>query len=53
MSKKSGISQALENIDAILDWRIKCRHEESIHTSEAIAINYRGVHNGFSEKTYI
>jgi len=45
------ISQALDDMDGILDWRIKCKHEESIHTSEAIAVNWRGISGGFSEKT--
>jgi GTP cyclohydrolase I len=32
---------------SIIDWIVKCKHEESIHTHEAIAINYAKVANGF------
>lgn len=44
------ISYALDNKKEIYDFYIKCSHEESIHTSEAIAINWKGITNGFSEK---
>ena len=47
------ISQALDNIPGVIDWIIKCKHEESIHTSEAIAINYKGVPNGFDGNRYL
>lgn len=42
------ISQALNNENKIYDWIVKCTHEESIHTHEAIAINWRGVKGGFN-----
>jgi len=35
------------------DWIVKCSHEESIHTSEAIAINYKGCMNGFDYKFFL
>lgn len=35
------------------DWIIKCTHEESIHTSEAIAVNWKGVQNGFDYKFFL
>jgi len=35
------------------DWIVKCSHEESIHTSEAIAINWKGVREGFDGKRYL
>ncbi len=47
------ISQALNTKDAIHDWVIKCSHEESIHTSEAIAINWKGINNGFDGRRFI
>jgi GTP cyclohydrolase FolE2 len=47
------ISNVLDRTDGILDWIVKCTHEESIHTSEAIAINYKGIENGFDERYYI
>lgn len=36
------ISNCLEHIEGITDWIVKCSHQESIHTSEAIAVNWRG-----------
>lgn len=47
------ISDILNKRDDIYDWIVKCTHEESIHTSEAIAINYKGVNGGFDERYYI
>lgn len=42
------ISQGLNNEKYIKDWIVKCTHEESIHTHEAIAINWKGIPNGFT-----
>jgi len=47
------ISHALNQMNGIADWIVKCSHEESIHTSEAIAINYKGVHGGFDGSRFI
>jgi GTP cyclohydrolase I len=47
------ISQSLNNVDGICDWIVKCRHEESIHTSEAIAINWKGISGGFDGRRYL
>lgn len=47
------ISESLEKNHDILDWFVKCIHEESIHTSNAIAKNWKGVYGGFDETTYI
>lgn len=47
------ISNSISKKRDILDWFIKCTHEESIHPSNAVAINWRGVENGFDETTYI
>jgi GTP cyclohydrolase I len=35
------------------DWIVKCSHEESIHTSEAIAVNWKGVDGGFDYKFFL
>jgi len=47
------ISKALEGREDFFDWIIKCIHEESIHTSEAIAINWKGIEGGFDDTYYI
>lgn len=47
------ISQGLNERSDIYDWIVKCSHEESIHTSEAIAINWKGVDGGFNGRRYL
>ena len=47
------ISQSISNIDGVIDWIVKCSHEESIHTSEAIAVNWKGVLGGFDGGRYL
>jgi GTP cyclohydrolase I len=47
------ISQALDDNEKIYDWIVKCSHEESIHTSEAIAINWKGIEGGFDGRRYL
>jgi GTP cyclohydrolase I len=47
------ISHRLDFQRKIVDWHVRCTHEESIHTSNAIAINWKGLENGFNETTYI
>ena len=47
------ISQGLDERDDIRDWIVKCSHEESIHTSEAIAINWKGLADGFNGRRYV
>lgn len=47
------ISQSLNEMKGVADWIVKCSHEESIHTSEAIAINYKGIPNGFDGSRYL
>ena len=47
------ISNSIDNIPGIMDWIIKCIHEESIHTSEAIAVNWKGIPQGFDGRRYI
>lgn len=46
------ISQSLNSL-LVIDWIVKCIHEESIHTSEAIAINWKGISGGFNGKRFI
>jgi GTP cyclohydrolase FolE2 len=40
-------------MSGVKDWIVKCSHEESIHTSEAIAINWKGITGGFSGNRYL
>jgi GTP cyclohydrolase I len=47
------ISDSLDNNKGVYDWIVKCVHEESIHTSEAIAVNWKGVSGGFDERHFI
>jgi GTP cyclohydrolase I len=47
------ISQSISDIDGVIDWIVKCSHEESIHTSEAIAVNWRGILGGFDGRRYL
>lgn len=47
------ISKALNEKIEIKDWMVKCIHEESIHTHEAVAINWKGVPGGFSGWYYL
>lgn len=47
------ISAGINGILGVHDWIIKCSHEESIHTSEAIAINWKGIGGGFNGRRFI
>ena len=47
------ISQALDTQKGVYDWIVKCSHEESIHTSEAIAVNWKGIPGGFNGRRYL
>jgi GTP cyclohydrolase IB len=47
------ISACINDITGVHDWIIKCNHEESIHTSEAIAINWKGIGGGFNGRRFI
>jgi GTP cyclohydrolase I len=47
------ISDSLNKLDGVRDWIVKCSHEESIHTSEAIAINWKGIPFGFTGERYL
>jgi len=47
------ISTALNNIKGIKDWIVKCIHEESIHTSEAISVNWKGIPHGLNGSRFI
>jgi GTP cyclohydrolase I len=43
----------LNQNDLIYDYIIKCTHEESIHTSEAIAVCWKGITNGLNGNYYL
>jgi len=47
------ISKSLMGMDGLVDWIVKCSHEESIHTSEAIAVNWKGQFGGFDGRRYL
>lgn len=47
------ISQSINSVNGVADWIVKCSHEESIHTSEAIAINWKGTPYGFNGRRFI
>ena len=47
------ITNALNSEEFIYDWIVKCSHEESLHTNEAIAISWKGIENGFRGTYYI
>ena len=46
------ISIELDNMP-VEDWIVRCSHEESIHTSEASAVNWKGCQNGFDYKFFL
>jgi GTP cyclohydrolase IB len=47
------ISVALNDLKGIKDWIVKCIHEESIHTSDAIAVNWKGIPRGLHGTRFI
>ena len=47
------ISSSINKKKDVIDWFVQCTHEESIHPSNAVAINWKGVEGGFDETTYI
>lgn len=47
------ISKSIDQIPGVIDWIVKCSHEESIHTSEAIAVNWKGQNGGFDGRRFI
>ena len=44
------LSHNINKLDGVIDWIVKCTHEESIHTHEAIAINCAGITDGFTHR---
>jgi len=38
----------LDKESFLYDWIIKCKHDETLHTSDAYAISWRGIPNGFN-----
>jgi GTP cyclohydrolase I len=47
------ISKNINEMDGVIDWVVKCTHEESIHTSEAVAVNWKGIEGGFDGRRFI
>ena len=47
------IMVGLNEDENIFDWAIKCVHEESIHTSNAIAVSWKGLQGGFDGTYYL
>ena len=47
------ISHALDEMPSLYDWIVKCTHQESIHTSDAIAVMWKGVHGGFNGSKFL
>lgn len=43
------ISNALECNRSIRDWAVRCTHEESIHTSTAVAVSWKGLDEGLRD----
>jgi len=47
------ICNSINSKDGIIDWIIKCTHEESIHPSDAISINWKGIEGGLNGLIYL
>ena len=47
------ITHNIESNKKIKDYYIKVTHEESLHQHNAVAINWKGIENGFNENTII
>jgi GTP cyclohydrolase I len=47
------IASKLDSMESVYDWIVKCIHEESIHTSEAIAVDWKGIQHGFDYKYFL
>ena len=47
------ISVSLNNKSGIYDWLVECKHQESIHSSDAISKNWKGLPNGFRGTYYL
>ena len=47
------ISNNLNDYKDIKDYVVKCSHEESIHTHEAIAMMWKGIEGGFDSKYFL
>jgi len=47
------LSERMDEFKYIKDWIIKCSHEESIHTHDAIAVMWKGVENGFDGRKHL
>lgn len=47
------ITNTLQNYNGISDWIVKTTHQESIHTSDAISVNWKGISGGFDGSFYL
>jgi GTP cyclohydrolase I len=47
------IAQSLDSERRIYDWIAKCIHEESIHCSDAVACNWKGIEGGFDGRYFL
>lgn len=47
------IANEFDKNEEIKDWYIMVDHEESIHHSNAVAIDYKGVDGGFDDRLYL
>ena len=47
------IVKTLNDNENIYDWIVKCTHQESIHTSDAISICWKGIEDGFRGTYYL
>ena len=47
------ISQELDNHQEIIDWIVRCIHQESIHATDAFAMNWKGVDGGFNGREFM
>ena len=47
------IANGLNHMGPLYDWIVKCTHQESIHTSDAIAVMWKGVQGGFNGSKFL
>ncbi len=47
------IAYSLESMGGLYDWIVKCTHQESIHTSDAIAVMWKGISGGLNGSKFL
>ncbi len=47
------IANGLNGMGSLYDWIVKCTHQESIHTSDAIAVMWKGVEGGLNGSKFL